>query len=334
MANADKKVVRAYKGKWSEAFEEGKRADEAAAEARKTKAPAKTQAKVKAPKAPKAPAKAPKAPADPKNEAYPPLAPKVRAKKAPAPVAEAGSSKTDKKAHEARKAALHNYAGKPTLEVSEQFQKAYDHFNEELFNGKLPPMLVRLEPSKKWAGLFYPDRWSRERGDEQRVDELVINPLMNAHKDDRDILSTLVHEMAHGEIERQGNAPRRTYHCKRWCAVMKEIGLEPVITDRHGQPVDKPTGKNATHKIIPGGAFDQAFDWLAEGGFKLKWVRIPEVEKPKKASKPKTTGVHECPSCDEKARAKIVAKLICGACNVSMIGPEIEVEEEEMEGAE
>ena len=153
----------------------------------------------------------------------------------------------------------------------------------------------------------------------------MINPLTiktDASKEitDLNLLQTLVHEMAHGEIERQGNAPRKPYHCKRWCHLMQQIGLRPIIVDRKGNPTDKPTGKNAIDEVIKGGAFEKAANELFDSGFKLVWHRAPDPIAPKKEGKPKpkTTGTFCCPSCDEKAKAKLTMSIKCMACDVMM----------------
>lgn len=318
--NRPRPAALAKGSKWDRAFEEGKAEDDRRAAERAALKKAKAAEAAQEPEEPKGKGRA-------KGKAGK-AAPGQNMAKAEAP------KKVDKAPKE--KPNTSNYAGQATIEVAANLQRAYDFFNIALFGSKLSPMMIRLEPSKKFAGCFSPDRWSRMRGDEVRIDELVLNPLIIDGRTDRDILSTLVHEMAHGEIERQGNAPRKPYHCKRWCELMNNIGLEPVIVNAKGVPTGKSTGKNATHKIIDGGAFDDSYKDLISKGYELKWLRLPDPVPVKSGKKkPKTIGTHVCPECDEKAKAKIIYKLNCGICNVPMECndvPEVEGEEEQSDG--
>ena len=59
-------------------------------------------------------------------------------------------------------------------------------------------------------------------------------------RSDEEILSTLVHEMAHVWQQTHGRPPRRCYHDREWAAKMREIGLQPSTT---GQPGGQKRGK-------------------------------------------------------------------------------------------
>ena len=102
--------------------------------------------------------------------------------------------------------------------------------------------------------------------------ELALNPDVFTGRSDELILSTLVHEMAHGWQQTHGTPPRRCYHDKEWAAKMKEIGLQPSTT---GEPGGKETGQSVTHYLIPGGPFTRAYAKLAATGFQLNWQSVP-----------------------------------------------------------
>jgi len=189
------------------------------------------------------------------------------------------------------------------------FQKAYDFLNAELFGGSLPDVLVTLQRQAKARGYFAADRFAARDG-KSAAHELAMNPDTFTGRSDKDILSTLAHEMAHVWQQTHGKPPRRCYHDRQFAAKMKEIGLQPSDT---GAPGGKETGQNMTHYIIPGGSYEVAFAKLEKAGFRLNWQSAPysAAAKTKKASKTKYT----CPECGQNAWAKPGASLICGDCH-------------------
>ncbi|QGQ32610.1 SprT family zinc-dependent metalloprotease [Gimesia maris] len=80
---------------------------------------------------------------------------------------------------------------------------------------------------------------------------------------ERDAISTLVHEMAHIWQQHFGKQSRKGYHNKEWADEMERIGLSP----RHdGTLMGKRTGQRMPHCIIEDGLFAQAFaDWPEAG---------------------------------------------------------------------
>lgn len=220
------------------------------------------------------------------------------------------------------KRAAHNRA--PTLDAAEQFQKAFEHFNDALFKGSLEDTMIAWEIIKKGSGIFRPDRWAKARG-QPVCHEINLNPVAHFERDTRLTLSTLVHEMCHLWVQQIGKGKVKPYHCKNWVKKMHEIGLPPIITDSKGKPaVDKQgdpkeTGKNATHEIEKRGPFDEACKALLASGFDLVWTRIPDPVAPKSSvKKPKARIKFECPKCGEHATAKREMILTCGGCKKKM----------------
>jgi hypothetical protein len=167
---------------------------------------------------------------------------------------------------------------------------------------------VTLQRQAKARGFFSPERFVG-RSVEEVAHELALNP-DHFGRTDEEVLSTLVHEMAHVWQQAHGTPPRKSYHDREWAAKMKEIGLQPSTT---GEPGGKETGQSVTHYIIKGGAFALAVSKLKASGFSLRWQSRngQEVERQKKAaSKTKYT----CPSCDLNAWGKPGIALICGEC--------------------
>lgn len=204
----------------------------------------------------------------------------------------------------------------------ESFAIAYDHFNATLFDGRLPLALITLRNARKKGslGYFSPKRFTPRStlildisGDKDSVDEIALIPETFMGRTDREILGTLVHEMAHLWQFRLDKPPRAGYHDRRWGMQMKQIGLYPSNT---GEPGGKETGQQMDHFIVEGGPFAVACAALLDNGFVLEYqsIRIEAAEKEKKKSKIK----YSCPECEQNAWAKPEAKLICGECEKIM----------------
>lgn len=136
---------------------------------------------------------------------------------------------------------------------------------------------------------------------------------------DKEILSTLVHEMVHLWQQHFGKPGRRGYHNRQWARQMMWVGLRLISLDNPG----KMTGQRVTDEIISGGRFDVAADRLLATGFRLRWQSADvvalsgkvtvEVAKPKR-NKAQFT----CPECEQNTWAKPSARLICGFCQEPM----------------
>ena len=124
---------------------------------------------------------------------------------------------------------------------------AYDFFNKKLFEDELPPCLITMQRRNRSYGYFCGDRFSTRSGDEI-TDEIALNPQHFKDRNTEQILSTLVHEMAHLWQHHFGKPGRGRYHNKEWGAKMKEIGLYPSST---GQEGGKETGDSVSHYILP-----------------------------------------------------------------------------------
>ena len=193
------------------------------------------------------------------------------------------------------------------------FEAAYDWFNGQLFENTLPPCLITLQRKARSRGYFANDRFEHRAGG-STTDEIALNPDTFRSRSDKEILSTLVHEMVHCWQRHFGKVGRGGYHNKEWAAHMVTVGLMPTDT---GEAGGKTTGQSVTHYIMNGGAFDRAADTLLATGFQLQWQSYgfnEEEGKRKATSKTKYT----CPECEQNAWARPSANLICGDCEVQM----------------
>ena len=91
---------------------------------------------------------------------------------------------------------MHITTDPPTTEAYRELQTAYDFFNRELFEGKLPPCLITM-PRRRKSSMGYFSAKRFERRDGQTTDEIALNPYHFRRATDLEILSTLVHEMVH-----------------------------------------------------------------------------------------------------------------------------------------
>ena len=190
--------------------------------------------------------------------------------------------------------------------------KAYDFFNERLFDNELPHVMLILHRHQKEFGHFWGEIFQNSDG--YKVSEISINPdYMDRH--DRETLSTLVHEMCHvKQYMILGNTLPTIGHCTKWAKQMKKVGLIPSAT---GKPGGRQTGKSMTHYIKEGGPYDQAYvEWYSENG-KLSWHssnRLKQVILKKKTKRKKTRITKICPECNQKVSTKPDFDLVCYDC--------------------
>ena len=202
----------------------------------------------------------------------------------------------------------------PTAETYENLDRAFNHFNAELFDHRLPSVLFTLTRKRNAHGYFHAEQF-KHREDGDRTHEIALNPNTMDRTLDA-VLSTLVHEMTHLEQEEYGEQkPKGGNHNQEWVGLMERVGLIPSDT---GQPGGKKTGRKMTHYIEQGGRFEVAMNKLLATGFTLPYFTQakPPAEKKKDLSKVKFT----CPCCGDRAWAKASMRLVCGDCDEPMNG--------------
>lgn len=132
--------------------------------------------------------------------------------------------------------------------------RAFDHFNDTLFDAALPDCPVFFSRKVDFGG-FFPARRAEGRPD-TNADTPVI--LMNPDKLGEPpafVMSVLVHEQCH--LWRGIQGPRvHLAHDARWASKMVEVGLMPSQT---GRPGGRQAGHRMSHYILPDGRFERAF---------------------------------------------------------------------------
>jgi SprT-like family len=192
------------------------------------------------------------------------------------------------------------------------YTAAYDYFNKRLWDGKLPRCILNFSRKTKYAGFFAPERWQREAN---LTHEISLNPDV-LERDSREIMSTLVHEMAHLWQQENGKPSRNGYHNAEWAAEMNRIGLKPVSCS--GDP-EKQTGQRMTHEIVEDGPFATAFEYLPRE-YLLPWLSGAGQggeKKPKSKNQDKAKFV--CPQCGIMVWGKSGLDVLCGACTLEAL---------------
>jgi hypothetical protein len=140
----------------------------------------------------------------------------------------------------------------------------FDWLNWQLFEGRLPPVVLKLIDREHTFGYFTPRRYSLKNDPHCFVHEIGLKPV--PFRDIRDLASTLLHEMVHLETYLDGKFCYCDHHDKHWATRMKRVGLLPTHT---GEAGGRETGHYMDHLIVEGGQFDQTFKALKAMGWRF-----------------------------------------------------------------
>jgi hypothetical protein len=189
-------------------------------------------------------------------------------------------------------------------------QQAYDVFNHELFEGKLPAVEFVLLSQPRWAydidftfGYFRSQRFTGRKG---LFGTIALNrsPIVT----EEGILSTLAHEMVH-VWQFAFDRPRPGAHNRDWGEKMRSIGLDPVenesLSPRDSKCIPG-TGEHKRLKTPDGrdGSFALACRKL---GFKLKWEACTRCRRNSYLS---GSGVLLCAACERICAARETQLLL------------------------
>jgi hypothetical protein len=213
--------------------------------------------------------------------------------------------------------------GKPPVEQSEAYLKAFDHLNRELFQGDLiRPMLCLTRDAGIHRGYFCANAWVND--EDELINEIALNANWLVTQDLVGAMTVLAHEMVHHWQTDHGKPGRGGYHNLEWAQKAKSIGLQPY--GPHGEEI----GDKIDTKLIPGSLLEEAIRSMPEEAV-LPWIAagvtedfnrprngkpLPEgEEKPSRGGKRSN---YTCPSCGLNAWAKAGVSLICGSCSREM----------------
>jgi predicted SprT family Zn-dependent metalloprotease len=213
----------------------------------------------------------------------------------------------------------------PTEQTYEAFQRAYRYFNHHLFNRRLPNAMITLHRKSRSRGYFHAKQYSNGSAS---VDNIAMNPDHFRNRTDKQVLSTLVHEMCHLWQEHYGHTSRSTYHNAQFADKMLEVGL---CTSDTGLPGGARTGQQMTHYIIESGLFSLKCDKLIAKRFKIVWYTTDPAETTtvlvgglggdptEPQAKSGSRSKFSCPTCGASAWGKPSLSLICGDCHEDMV---------------
>lgn len=196
--------------------------------------------------------------------------------------------------------------------VYEYLYKSFDWFNEQLFDGDLPPVVFTIGANKaRRAGHYRHDSFTFN--DSRSENEIALNAGY-FNRSEKEVLSTLVHEMAHHWKRCFGKrAQSGGYHCKEWGSKMESVGLVPSHT---GEPGGKRTGFRMSHFILENGPFNHAADeWIRKTGGGFNMVRVHSIRRDQQS---RNKVAYVCEDCRSKVWGKPGLNILCGDCVVSM----------------
>lgn len=195
----------------------------------------------------------------------------------------------------------------PTSETYQTLNSAYDFFNRQLFDSKLPNCLITMQRKGKARGYFCPERFETREEDKHFTHEIALNPAYFNDRTDKDILSTLVHEMVHLWQQENGKPSRGNYHNGEWADRMEDIGLIPSNTGEEG---GSRTGTGMSHYIDDDGRYLRLAEAFLECNPPIQFQDRPEFKSSAKSKKNKVK--YSCPVCKLNAWGKSGINLMCG----------------------
>lgn len=194
-----------------------------------------------------------------------------------------------------------------SVEIINTLTKVYDTFNQEMFDGKLPPCVITLGKKAKALGVYKPASFaSKEEGQALVViPEIMLIPSTFKERSTIEIFSTVLHEQAHHWRDKVSTEKQtKRHHDAVWAKKMVELGLKPYNIKNPA----KMTGRNCTHTIIEGGVFETIAKRLIEEGNEIKYFSL---QKPKKTKKRVKTVKYVCPHCGIEARGIEGLNILC-----------------------
>lgn len=171
----------------------------------------------------------------------------------------------------------------PTFEAYDELYRAFQFYNEQLFEGQLPPCLITLSRQHDSYGYFSANQFVNmtEDGKGQTCHEITLNPIYFAVRSIPENLMVMVREMVSMWQLLNGKPPRKRYRNIEWGDKCESLGLMPSDT---GQPGGKRVGDGVLTYIIDGGPFDVISTQLIDGEFRLSWAdRFPPALPPSTA---------------------------------------------------
>ncbi|PZV15839.1 MAG: hypothetical protein DCF22_06580 [Leptolyngbya sp.] len=198
----------------------------------------------------------------------------------------------------------------PNVKQAEGLDHVYRVLNDELFDGKLPHVVIT--PQFKVKGYTkiirggFTNSATKETYHQVLIDQELINHGLRA------FCEALTHSMVHlHQIEFSESKPTSHNHNKEFISIMRIIGFTS----------DKDYGRSVDCKPTLEGKFMKAVTNLESCNL-LKPANSTAYADAVDDGKIDKNGVkfkHVCPACNMIARGKYDLNLICGKCDVHLV---------------
>ena len=206
----------------------------------------------------------------------------------------------------------------PTLILYAALLWAFNHFNQLLFGGELPDVILTLRKrGPNCYGYYLPNAFV-DQVHGGYIAEIALNPAY-FRESLALTLATLVHQMAHHWQHQQGSASRPTYHNREWANKMIGIGLKPIGADNTRE---KETGQCVSQYPLDEGAFEIARADLMKQGFNVRWAEAIQETSATKSSPPKKKPSRiewVCEKCDQTVTGDASSHIFCGLCRIQFV---------------
>lgn len=185
-----------------------------------------------------------------------------------------------------------------------KYLNAFKLLNEHFFNNSLSVPILSMVRKNGAKGYFKANSFLSKK-DEEVLSEIALNPEVFV-RDDKEILSTLLHEMCHLWQFQFGEPSGGNYHNKEFHTKMLECGLETYDIN-----TNKVVGSHITHRIVIDGKFDLFYKkYIKDDIFIIKTeAKVKLISDTKKN---KTT--YNCDNCNLKLWGKPGMVIYCGEC--------------------
>lgn len=212
---------------------------------------------------------------------------------------------------------------KPTAEQFEALRGMFAYFNDALFGGELPEVLMIFSRRARAMGHYAEGRWERADQSGERTDEISVNPDITKCAGPCEPAQTLVHEMCHQWRRHQPDRSRKGYHDHVWSSKMELIGLMPSDT---GKPGGRRVGQHMADYVINGGPFERAFHAMPTA-YSLPWVSEGPSAPPQRprGSRVKGDDAEIAPGGEAgegEVRDRSKVKYTCQGCGINVWGKE------------
>ena len=198
-----------------------------------------------------------------------------------------------------------------TKVVIAELHRAFNMFNENLFEGRLPEpaILIQSRGNKKltlgWCSVQ--KIWKNEKTEEEKYEINIVAEALN--RGVYPVMTTLLHEMIHlhNLVNNIKDTSRgNTYHNMKFKKTAEAHGLLVEHENKIGWSVSKLSG--LTMDLIDSYEFDEAVFSLGRRDLDFEGAGKPR--KKKKTSSRK----YICPKCGTSIRASKDVNILCGDC--------------------